>query len=104
VNAISHWVLADGSYVPVDPTINAGTAGVQNLMSLFFGYQDWLKAVSADGFIKTYTDLFGYPFDYAIEPLLPAGLQQPTLQLPFEPGTTWSFTGGPHGGWKAMPG
>jgi hypothetical protein len=23
------------------------------------------------------------------------------MQLPFEPGTTWSYTGGPHGGWDA---
>jgi len=30
---------------------------------------------------------------------LPADLSQPDMQLPFEPGETWSFTGGPHGGW-----
>jgi hypothetical protein len=24
---------------------------------------------------------------------------QPILQLPFETGVTWAFTGGPHGGW-----
>lgn len=101
VNGISHWVLADGSYVPVDPTINAGTAGVQYLLGLYDGYADWLKAVSADGFISTYTRLFGYPFDYAVEPLLPDHLKQPALQLPFEKGTTWSFTGGPHGGWDS---
>jgi murein DD-endopeptidase MepM/ murein hydrolase activator NlpD len=23
------------------------------------------------------------------------------MQLPFEPGVTWAFTGGPHGGWDA---
>ena len=23
------------------------------------------------------------------------------MQLPFEKGTTWSFTGGPHGGWDS---
>jgi LasA protease len=26
-------------------------------------------------------------------------LTQPELQLPFEPGVEWSFTGGPHAGW-----
>jgi murein DD-endopeptidase MepM/ murein hydrolase activator NlpD len=34
-----------------------------------------------------------------VEPLVPADLVQPSLQLPFESGRTWVFTGGPHGGW-----
>jgi LasA protease len=37
----------------------------------------------------------------AIEPLLPPVLQQPAMQLPFETGVTWSFTGGPHPAWGA---
>ncbi len=43
--------------------------------------------------------LFGYPFDLSVDPLLPPDLEQPLLQLPFEPGKAWAFTGGPHGGW-----
>jgi LasA protease len=43
--------------------------------------------------------LFGYPFDLAIEPIVPADLVQPAMQLPFETGVSWAFTGGPHGGW-----
>ncbi len=31
--------------------------------------------------------------------MLPEGLRQPKLQLPFEKGKVWAFTGGPHGGW-----
>jgi murein DD-endopeptidase MepM/ murein hydrolase activator NlpD len=46
-----------------------------------------------------YFDLFGYPFDYAVEPLVPEPLVQPRMQLPFEPGFVWAFTGGAHGGW-----
>ncbi len=42
---------------------------------------------------------FGYPFDYAIEPLLPLDVRQPPMQLPFEQGRPWAFTGCPHGGW-----
>ena len=99
VNALPSWVLADGSVVPISPTINAGTAGVQQLMSLLYGRKDWDHAVSENGVFKTFSDLFGYPFDLAIEPLIPPGLQQPPLTLPFEPGKVWSFTGGPHGGW-----
>jgi murein DD-endopeptidase MepM/ murein hydrolase activator NlpD len=33
--------------------------------------------------------------------LLPPDLKQPKLQLPFEKGEVWSFTGGPHPGWDA---
>ncbi|MDR3574849.1 MAG: LysM peptidoglycan-binding domain-containing protein [Anaerolineaceae bacterium] len=99
VNAVSTWVLADDTSVPVAATINAGTAGVQYLMGQLFDFSDWMTSVSANGFIKTYMGLFGYPFDFTIDPLLPANLTQPTLQLPFETGKIWSFTGGPHAGW-----
>jgi murein DD-endopeptidase MepM/ murein hydrolase activator NlpD len=99
VNAVTNWVLFDGSVVPPDPTINAGTAGVQQFFALLMGLQDWQQAVSESGLFATYQQLFGYPFDYAFEPMIPADLQQPAMQLPFEPGTTWSFTGGPHAGW-----
>lgn len=99
VNAVSHWMLSDGSYVPPDAQINAGTAGVQQLMSQYFGYEQWKQAVSDQGFITVYRRLFGEPFDFSVEPLLPASLAQPDMILPFENNTSWSFTGGPHAGW-----
>ena len=49
INALPSWILADGSVVPISPAINAGTAGVQQLMSLLFGRQDWETAVSDKG-------------------------------------------------------
>jgi murein DD-endopeptidase MepM/ murein hydrolase activator NlpD len=99
MDAVSGWLLADGTLVPPSPTINAGTAGVQYFFSLLYGEADWQRAVSEQGLFATFEGLFGYPFDLAFEPLLPANLQQPVLQLPFAKGETWSFTGGPHGGW-----
>jgi LasA protease len=99
VNALGHFLLADGSIVPAANTINAGTAGVQYLFGLLYGRAEWEAAVGENGLFATYARLFGYPFDWAIEPLLPPDLTQPPLQLPFEPGVTWSFTGGPHGGY-----
>lgn len=99
VNAISTWLLADGSVIQIAPTINAGTAGVQHMFAALYGREDWLQVVSADGFAATFNQLFGYPFDLAVEPLLPEGLRQPPMQLPFEDGREWAFTGGPHGGW-----
>ncbi|HSO26804.1 MAG TPA: hypothetical protein VLS48_01955, partial [Anaerolineales bacterium] len=99
VNGIATWLLPDGSVVPIAPTINAGTAGVQHFFSQLLPRAAWEQAVSPQGFIQTYQRLFGYPFDYAFEPLLPPTLTQPILQLPFEPGKQWAYTGGPHGGW-----
>ena len=99
VKGIGSWLCRDGVNVPIDPTINAGTAGLQQLLSQLLSYPDWLDAVNEKGFVATYTDLFGYPFDYNFSPLIPVGLKQPLLQLPFEDGVPWVYTGGPHGGW-----
>jgi len=101
VNAISTLPLSDGTYVPLDPTINAGTMGVQYFFALYNDRATWDLDVSKSGFFQTYNLLFGNPFDYAIASLLPSNLTQPAMQLPFAPGTTWSFTGGPHGGWDS---
>jgi LasA protease len=100
-NSVTRWVLTDGSVVPADPTINAGTAGVQNFFAQLDGYSTWVRDVSPGGFYDTYHALFGNPFDLAIEPLVPANLTQPIMLLPFGSGETWSFTGGPHLAWDA---
>jgi hypothetical protein len=99
VNGLPVWNLADGSSVPIDPTINAGTAAIQGFFALFHDRQAWEKAVTENGFFATYNALFGNPFQNAFEPLIPPDLTQPAMQLPFEAKKTWSFTGGPHGGW-----
>jgi LasA protease len=101
VNALSTLPLSDGSYVPLDPTINAGTAAVQHFLSLYNNRPFWDSDVSESGFFQTYNKLFGYPFNYDIPALVPANLSQPAMQLPFEAGAVWSFTGGPHGGWDS---
>jgi LasA protease len=99
--AVGHWVLQDGTEVQIDPTINAGTAGVQS----FFAAQDdiatWRTDVSAFGLFQTYFFLYGNPFDLAIEPLAPVSLSQPHMELPFEGQSTWAFTGGPHAAWDS---
>lgn len=103
-NAISTWVMSDGNVVPVDPTINAGTAGVQQFFSKLDNRATWEKDVSPEGFFLTYYVLFGNPFNLAVEPLIPLLLAQPHMELPFEEGATWRFTGGPHGGWDSGSG
>lgn len=101
INAIGQWVLGDGSIVPVDPSINAGTAGVQAMFSILDDRQTWDTDVTAYGLFQTYFFMFGNPFDRALEPLLPANLSQPRMDWPFSPDSRWAFTGGPHEAWTS---
>lgn len=100
-NALSTWILNDGQIIPIDPTINAGTAAVQYFFSQFNDLPSWERHVNETGLILTYFVFFGNPFSYAIEPLLPPNLAQPPMSLPFGKGESWYFTGGPHGGWDS---
>ncbi len=99
VGGVGGWLLATGEFVPADASLNAGTAGVQQLFAQLDDRAGWDRAVSENGLYKTFSNFFGYPFDYAWEPIVPDGIEQPEMQLPFEPGVDWAFTGGPHGGW-----
>ncbi|HFC09862.1 MAG TPA: LysM peptidoglycan-binding domain-containing protein [Chloroflexi bacterium] len=99
VNALGAFVLADGLLVRPNPSVNAGTAAVQHFFALVDDLQDWQHDVGPEGLAATYLRLFGYPFDYTVDPLVPPGLTQPPMQLPFEPGVVWYFTGGPHSAW-----
>ncbi|NLB70562.1 MAG: LysM peptidoglycan-binding domain-containing protein [Chloroflexi bacterium] len=93
------WTLADGDVLRIDSSINAGTAGLQHLFSLIEGKQDWKHTVSENGFYKTYNELFGYPFAFSVDPLLPENLEQPELILPLATGDVWLLTSGPHWAW-----
>lgn len=99
INALSDVNLGGGKIVRLDPTLNAGTAGVQYALGQESTPEAWQQAVSAAGVYQTYKDFFGIPFDLAFSPLLPADLEQPEMRLPFEKYVAWSFTGGPHAGW-----
>lgn len=91
--------LLDRKRVLVAQGLNAGTVGIQNVLALINEWEDWQKAVDRTGFLRTYETLFGDPHRYAIEPLIPANLEQPTLYLPWPEGHTWYLSGGPHGAW-----
>lgn len=93
------YILADGTAVNPGPGINAGTAAVQSLFGQLYPSEIWRGVADENGFYRVYEILFGVPFSRAPDPLLPEGLLQPELQLPFEPGRVWSFTGGPHASW-----
>lgn len=99
INALAAAPLADGNLVTFPAGLNAGTVSVQHFFALLDDASHWSAAVSETGLYAAYVQLFGIPFDRSVEPLLPAGLSQPVLQLPFENTDVWSFTGGPHSAW-----
>ena len=96
---LNEIVFPDNSIVRLAPELNAGTVGLQYYFSLRGSGRAWAEALSPDGIVRTYHQLFGDPFDYT-HPLYEAGLTQPDLILPFFKGRIWAFTGGPHGAWE----
>jgi LysM repeat protein len=99
VGGIVSYGFGNGTVKLIAPTLNAGTVGVQYYYTQLLPPDQWQKTLAADGAIAAYRALFGNPFQFAIEPLLPVDLAQPPVQLPFESGKAWAFTGGPHGAW-----
>lgn len=95
--------LANGTSVYFSSAINDGTAGVQRYLGAIDGTtaDTWRTEAGPDGLYAVYYRLFGNPFAYSIEPLLPAGLQSPALILPWAAGETWYLTSGPHGAWNS---
>lgn len=81
------------------PGLNAGTIGVQYMLSQFSSESLWRRDIGPDGLYRLYVHYFGDPFINTLEPLVPVGIQQPPLALPFTIGEVWFYTGGPHGGW-----
>ncbi|MDW8172510.1 MAG: LysM peptidoglycan-binding domain-containing protein [Anaerolineae bacterium] len=89
--------LANGVRYRLTEGLNAGSVAVQFALSLAQDESAWLAEIEA--FATIYAQLFGDPFEAAVDPLIPPNLQPPILTLPFASGETWYFTGGPHGGW-----
>jgi len=101
--SLTHVQFPDGSRLRLNPQLNAGTAAIQYLFSKQHSRSQWAQMIDpGNGFLAVYTDMFGDPWARAeiVDPLLPPGLSQPVLELPFQAGIGWSYTGGPHGAWE----
>jgi murein DD-endopeptidase MepM/ murein hydrolase activator NlpD len=95
--------FADGTKLRIDPRLNAGTVAIQYLFSQVHTQSEWSRIIDPNsGFPALYSLMFGDPWarGAAVNPIFPAGLTQPKLELPFQPKVEWSFTGGPHGAWE----
>ncbi len=79
--------------------LNAGTIGLQYMLSLYQDDAAWQREIGQQGIYSTYVAYFGDPFVDDSDWLVPAGVQQPVLGLPFDESEVWFYSGGPHGGW-----
>jgi LasA protease len=96
--------FAEGGVLRLAPELNAGSVGLMNAFTHLYGYEDWAHLMYGEqNFFDFYETMFDNPWIRAqvVEPLIPADIVQPEMILPFEPNTTWAFTGGPHAAWSA---
>jgi murein DD-endopeptidase MepM/ murein hydrolase activator NlpD len=103
VGTLTKLQFPDGTKLRLDPRLNAGTVAIQYLFSRLHNQSQWSQMIDPNnGFAAMYSQMFGDPWARAdaVDPLLPPGLVQPTLALPFQPNVEWSLTGGPHGAWE----
>lgn len=98
--SLTTLTFSDGSSLRLAPTLNAGTVALQYTLAQFYDPEEWEQALTA--FAALHASMFGDPWERAaqIEPLYENDLEQPEMTLPFLPGHTWAFTGGPHPVWE----
>jgi len=100
--SLAELTYKDGTHMRMGPELNAGSAAVQYLFAQWYEPQEWNAALYGDQSMPNeMTKLFGdfWARSQTVEPLYPANLTQPKLELPFQPRETWSLTGGPHPAW-----
>jgi LasA protease len=84
------------------PELNAGTAALQYLFAQLYSQEQWGSVMyGEENFTAVHERMFGDAWLRAqtVEPLYPTNLTQPVLELPYLPGKTWAFSGGPHSAW-----
>lgn len=99
---VTSITFKDGQSIRLAPDINAGTAAMAYLLAQLYDQPNWAAAMYGPQSLPAmYESMFGSPWEraQAVEPLFPATLTQPPLELPFRKGKFWSYTGGPHSAW-----
>ena len=94
----------DGWRLRLAAELNCGTVGLMQFFSTLYRFEVWSNTLyGEDGFIATYSRMFGDPWVIAQEhePIFTPDVLQPELILPFEPGIVWAYTVGPHAAWGA---
>lgn len=96
--SLKTYTHKDGRLERPDPWQNSASAALQYYFSQISDRDQYTHAISSAGLLETYITLFGDPWQGDVT-LIPGSLRQPEFILPFLPGQTWAYTGGPHTGW-----
>jgi len=96
---ITQLTFKDRSTLRLAPSLNAGTVGVMTYLSRAYPREEFAQKLAE--LSAVHADLFGDARQRSrlVEPIFPAGLQQPEMRLPFNPDETWLYTCGPHTSW-----
>jgi hypothetical protein len=100
--SLTELTLTDGTTLRLSPFLNAGTVAVMYTLAQIHDRAEWEAALYGPGnLVDVHLDLFGDPQARAngVEPLFPAGTEQPLLNLPIPVNEKWNLTGGPHSAW-----
>lgn len=100
---ITNLTFRDKKTAEIAPELNAGTVAVQYLFAgLYDAGNFYDRLYGPQGYLTFHASMFGDPWVRAasIGPLMPAGVSQPHLSLPFPRGETWALTSGPHIAWQ----
>lgn len=99
---VTELTFRDGEVLRLAPELNAGTVAVLYLFAQLYDRVGWEEAIYGENSLPAlYQTMFGDPWLRAqsVEPLFPATLTQPFMELPFRAGKVWGHTGGPHSAW-----
>ncbi len=99
---VTELTFRDQTTMRLAPDLNAGSVALLYLMAQLYDRPNWAAAMYGPNSLPAlYEKMFGSQWERAleVEPLFPATLTQPPLELPFRQGKFWSFTGGPHSAW-----
>lgn len=95
--------FTDGKTARLAPRLNAGSVALQYLFARLYPSTTWQgQLYGKNGLAALHAVMLGDPWarSAVVEPLYPANLQPPELELPFGPGEAWAFTAGPHENWN----
>lgn len=99
---LTEVTFKDNSVMRMNPQLNAGSAAMQYLFAKWYTPIEWNGALYGDQSVRALMEsMFGSiaARQQTVEPLYPADLVQPALELPFISGKRWAYTGGPHPAW-----
>jgi len=92
----------DGSTLRLSPGLNVGTVGVMYALAQYHDRASWEAALYGSGNLtEIHQKLFGEleTLTDGVEPLFPAGIEQPNMNLPIPINQKWALTNGPHTAW-----